>query len=448
MRKLTIIVIAALISVFSWAQEQVFNLEEAVQYAIQNSPQKTLDALAIEKADQEIKEYKSLGFPDISAGVDYQYYINLPVSLLPAEFFGGMEGTFVAFPFGTTQNLKANATLNQLIFDGSFFTGLKAQRLYRELTKKQGNQTEYDIRNNVTKAYLNVIMANENIQIIQNNIENLESTMNETKALLENGFAEKLDLQRLELSLDDLANSKSTLERVLKINKNLLKYQMNYPLDQAIETTQTVDDMYDKILALETEFDGDVEYANRPEYEQIQLGQELNEMQLQVKKNERLPKLYGFAQHTENLQRNELFNEDEVGFTNATVVGASLSVPIYSGGRRNAAIQKARIAIEETNIQKREFERGMELQVQNLHDAYITAKKNMFIAKRRESLALDIYDITKIKYENGVGSSLERTQAERDLYAAQSQYMNALFEMIVAKVDLDIALGQLDEMKY
>lgn len=428
--------------------QQSFSLEEAVQYGIQESMEMKMNALKLQKADIEIKEFRALGLPNINGKVDLQHFIDIPVNLVPAEAFGGPAGTYSELKFGTNNRLAAGVSMNQLIFDGSFFTGLKVQKVYRELVSKNVNQTKFDKRGNITKAYMNVLLVDENLKVIDKNVENLEKTIEETKSLLSNGLVEKIDVQRLELSVDNLVSQRANVVRLKKLNENLLKFQMSFPIEKEILLTQTLDDIVDKIIAEDVQLSDKVDYSKRPEYEVIEIGQRLNELKLKANKNARYPSLYGFASHEQLLQRDDLLDEDAPGFTKTSVVGASLNIPIFQGLKKNLAIQKTKLEILEADNQKSEFERAMNLQIQTSYDLFVNARNNVFIAKRQEALANDIYDVTKVKYEEGVGSSVERTQAERDLYNSQNNYMQALFNMVMAKIDLDIAKGELEQNNY
>lgn len=444
-----IFVIIALFITASYAQsQQAFSINEAIEFGLQHSNSMKLKNLEIAQAEQNVKEYHAIGFPKLNGSVQYQHYIDIPTSFIPAEVFGGPKGEFAELQFGLSNTFNAGLSLNQLLFDGSFFTGLKAQNVYRELTRKSINQTEYEIRKNVTEAYVNILLGIENIKILDKNLENLDKSIVETKAYLENGFIEKLDLDRLELSYDNLLSQKKQIASVVELGKNILKFQMNYPLDKELSLSQTLDDIVDQVLMDDANINKKSNYNLRPEYESILLSQELNKINLKATKNTRYPNLIGFANYQTQLQRNDLFDDKEPGFTPISIVGVQMNVPIYNGGSVKIKEERIRLDIQKSDIQKQEFERGIDLQISNAYHQYQIAKESMFSAKRRQVLAEDIQAITKIKYKEGVGSSLETSQAEREVYAAQQQYMQALFDLVSSKVALDIATGEINNNTY
>ncbi len=438
---------ALFITLASYAQD-AFTVESAVQYGLKNSTAVKMNNIDIARAEQDVKEYYAIGLPKINASSQYQHYLEIPVSFVPAEFFGGPPGTFAELQFGLSNTLVSGINFNTLIFDGSFFTGLKAQKLYRELTRKSINQTEFDIRKNITEAYVNVLIGLENIKILDKNLENLDQSITETRAFYENGFVEKLDVDRLELSYDNLVAQKKTIERVVELGKNLLKFQMNYPLEKEIILEQNLDDIVNVVLTEEVQLDEKPNYKLRPEYDALLLTQELNNINLKATRNGRYPSLTGFGNYQTQLQRNNLFDSDEPGFTPISIVGLQLNVPIYNGGSVRIKENKIKLDIEKTELQRKEFERGVNLQINNAYQQYLNAKEAVYSAKRRQALAEDIYDITLIKYKEGVGSSIEKSQAERELYTSQQQYMQALFDLVSSKIALDSASGKISKNTY
>ncbi len=422
--------------------QQNFTIQEAVNFAIDKSAQTKLNQLNLAKADAQIKEYRAIGLPQLKGSVNYQYFIDLPTSLLPAEIFGGPPGTFAEIQFGLKNSLNAGLEFNTLIFDGSFFTGLRAQKIYKDLVYKQDDQTKYEIRKTVTKAYLGVLIAQRNKSIIEKNIENLEKTLRETEVFFENGFVEKLDVSRLQLSYDNLYTEIDRIDRIIDLSKNLLKFQMSYPIDQAIELTQSLDDLADAVFMDQVNMEEKFDVSKRPEFGVLEVTENLNELNIEALQRGYLPSLVGFANYQSAIQRNNLFDGEEPGFFPTTIVGLALSVPIWDSYSRKSQIQQAKVDLEIAQVQKSEFERAVNLEVINARLNYQNAFTNVNNSKRNETLANEIYKTTQIKFKEGVGSSLELSQAEQNLYGAQANYINALYELVVAKTDLDLAIGK------
>lgn len=436
------ILVFLLISFSSFGQ-QLFSLEEAIDYAITNNGNMKIEQLKLVDADGKIQEYKSIGLPKLTASIDYNRNIQIPISLVPAEFFGGQAGEFAQVQFGTNNNLTGNLQLSAILFDGSYLQGLKAQRLLKDLITREISLKEYQIRTNVTKAYLAVLIAEKNVEVLNNNISNLTKVLRETKIVYENGFAEKLDVERLELSLENLSSQKENVIRLIELSTNVLKFQMGYPLQDPINLTDAFDNVVNETTIQTIDIEEELVISNRPEYQILEETERLQNVQLKVIKAGYYPSLSAFATHQQSLQRNKLFDGNEPGFLPATIAGLSLRVPIFDGHEKRGKTLQTKVAIETLQIQKEEFTRAVQLEILNAKTAFTNAKLTVDSRRRSLDLAEKIYKTTQIKYKEGVGSSLETTQAEQEVYTAQSNLINALYDVIVAKTDLDIALGKI-----
>ncbi|NNF22054.1 MAG: TolC family protein [Saprospiraceae bacterium] len=436
-----------------------FSLDEAIEYAISHSNNMKLARLEVEKANSQIIEYRAIGLPQVDAALEYQYYFEVPVSpvedfvtpavygVLAQEFqeiepFQGQPETF-EFSIFRKNNLSARIDARWLVLDGSYFSGLKAAKMFRELTRKTIDVSEEDIRANVTKAYMNTLIAGERKDIIRKNISNIEDALSDTRAFYENGFMEKLDVERLELTLENLKTEFEKTDQLIDLGLNLLKFQMAYPINERIELTEDLDIMVDRISIEDVNLDEEIDYYKKARYEEIILGKEINQLNLERLKRGYYPSLSAKASFSESLQREKLTDENEIGWIPTGSVSLGINVPIFDGLMKKGQIQQAKIVIDQIEIQKSEFERAVNLQVSNSRLQYINARKTLQSRKRSLDIVQRIYEKTMIKFNEGVGSSVEVTQAENQLYDAQGNYIVALYDLLIAKTDLDIALGNI-----
>lgn len=420
-----------------------FTLEEAIEYGIERNNQLDIDKLEIEDADAQILEYWARGIPKLNGSVQYQHFVDIPVSLVPAEFFGGMPGEFAEVQFGTNNRLEGALELSALLFDGGFFVGLKAQRLYKELRKRELLQSETDVRFNVTKAFLNVLVAQENVGILKQNIENLKANLSDAEANFESGFIEKLDVDRIRLSLSTLEARRQSVEGNALIAANLLKFQMGYPIEEEIEVEGDLDNIFSSALVEEVKVEEPVNYDERMEYQIANKGLELSQVDINRLRAGYLPTLTGFASANRSLQRNDLFDESEAGWLPATIVGVSMSFSLFDGFDRRAKIQRAKITQEKTIKEINQLERSIEMEVRNARINYNNAQTQSVNAQMNLDLAEEIYNTTQIKFDEGVGSSVELRQAESDFYSAQSNQINAMYDLLDAYTELQKALGKI-----
>jgi len=408
--------------------QQTFTLDEAVAYGLENQNSLKISDIEVVNAEEDIKEFRSIGMPKVSGAIDYNYYYYIPkqpvedfispavYGILDAE---GLPTTtqgppeVFEFTFVQPQQLNLGLSANMLVFDGSYIYGLKAAKIYRDLVKKQKESSVEDIKINVTKAYLSILIARENEKTISDNIITLEKSLTEVKAMYEAGFMESLDVDRLQLSYDNLTTQLENIKGVIDLSYNLLKFQMGYPIDESIQLSESIEELIVKFDA--DSYDDisiEIDPSRRVEFQLLNTTQELNNLDLKRNKAGYYPSVGAFASIQESLQRPNLFDGDQTGFLPTGLLGFNISIPIYDGGEKSAKIQKVKMNIEKTNLEKSEFTRAMTLQVRNSQVALRNAKRNLENRKQALDMTQSIYDRTKIKFTEGVGSSVEVTQAE------------------------------------
>jgi len=217
---------------------------------------------------------------------------------------------------------------------------------------------------------------------------------------------------------------------------------MNYPIDQNIVVTDNLELMVEQIIVDEITLDGPIDMSRRAEFSVIEVGQQLNELDYKRTKAGYLPTANAFINFQESLQRSNLFDNDEAGWLPTAVAGVSIKAPIYDGGMKKAQMENIKLKMNKTDLQKQDLERLITLQVRNSQRSIINARNTVNNSKKNLDLSQRIYDKTKIKFKEGIGSSIEVTQAEADLYQAQGNYINALYDLLIAKTDYNLALAK------
>jgi len=439
MRNILLLLILSSLGTFAIAQNtKSFSLNEAVQFATQNSLDVKNSQIGIADAEQQIEENRALGLPTVSATLGYNYYFKLPVSLVPAEFFGGQPGEFSELAFGTKNNFSAGVEARSLIFDWSYLTALKAARSYRDFAKQQRTQTEAMVRNQIRNAYLPPLILEETKATLVKNIDNIKKLRFETSEMYKAGFVEQLDIDRLDLTIANLETDLSNLDRQKELAYNVLKMAMNYPMDQDIETSDNLEQLLSE--ATVEDLEGQINYMNRAEYQTVMLSKGLNELNVSYVKSTYYPNVTGFAQYTKNGQSDEFLKNNI--WTDVGIVGLQANIPIYGGGAKNAKLQRAKLDLEKTNNQIASLERVIWMEVGNARIAYQSAQERVASQEKNLGLAERIYETTQIKYREGIGSSLEITSAEQSLFQSQQNLIQARYELLQAKMELDIALGK------
>lgn len=429
---------------FAQPEAEVFSLKEAVVYAFANSNTIRNARVDILDAEQNVKERLSTGLPQIDGTLDFQHFLEVPVLPLPEAFGMGDPNSPESIAFQLKNNFTAGIAARGMLFDGSFFVGLRAARASADYFNLQLESSERTVRQQVTQAYFPTLLLKTNVGILDNNISNLQKLYEETAAQYEAGFVEQLDVDRLVLSLNNLRSQRDQIEQQAENALRALKFTLNYPLDQALR----VEDDLDK---LETEIDAalltmDIPYTDRPELRLLDKTIYLQGLNEELQRAAYLPSVYATASGQYQYQGDFLFNapdEAQEGFWAPTVLlGLSANIPIYDFGGRAARVERAKLATQKVVNQRNDAQRRIELEVVNARATFTANSDRLRVTKDNLALAQRIYDTTQVKYREGVGSSVEVVQAEQSLYESQANYLNALYETLVAKEDLFLALGR------
>ena len=415
-----------------------FSLQEAIAYA-QTHQVSILNAKIDEQiAINTVKKTIGIGLPQVSANASFQDFLTVPTSLLPGDFFGA-PGTFVPVKFGVKYNSTVGLEASQLLFDGSYLVGLKASRTFKELSVKNTGRNKIETTVAVTKAYYSVLVSNEQLALIDANLERLKKSLNDTEQMFKNGFVEKIDVDRLSVLNNNLLTERENVIRLLALNVNLLKFQMGMTVGSMLTLKDKIGDI--KIDQTQVLANGDV-FNKRIEYSLLQTQKKLNELDEKRYKSLFLPSLAAFGSTSANFQNNSFRNLYDTRFP-TTVVGLRLSVPLISGGQKLYDLRNAKLESLKTDNNLVNLENVINLEVSQAQTNYLNGQKSLENQQRNMDLAKEVLRVTKIKYDQGVGSSLEVTTAETSLKEAQNNYINALYDMLINKVNLDKALGNI-----
>ena len=444
MIKKGVVLIFVFISSYGYAQQKEarsFNLEEAISFAIDSNYTAINARRDIAIAIKQKWETTAAGLPQINGTISYNNNLKQPVTLLPAEITGGPTGTFTPVTFGTKQNGSAFATLDQLIFDGSYLVGLKAAKTFLKYSENLLEKTNLEIRKGVINAYGSVILSKELVLIFEKNKVNLEKNLFETRKIFENGLAEEESVEQLEITLLQIDTQLNNVRRTYSIAKQMFNVSLGIDVSEVVVfedsfdelTTQNIRlDLLDKALNIEENID----YKIALNYTQQR------DLEMQLEKSKFLPSLNAFANYGTAANSNtfSFFNGEQIWYQ-SSIIGLSLKVPVYSSGMRRAKTQKAEIALEKA-------ETDLELAIQNIMlelntsksnyqfaiDKYQNAKKNIALAERIENK-------NQTKFIEGLASSFDLRQAQTQLYTFQQEYFQSMLDVINAKSNLETVLN-------
>ncbi|MBX2970258.1 MAG: TolC family protein [Cyclobacteriaceae bacterium] len=461
-------ILALIFMAASWQSygQDSFNLDQCIDYALKNAVPIKNAELDERIATARVKETVGIGLPQIdgTVSVDHNNRLRRFFSLYDPNsiFFGGQTipgaevGDVISAQnfFQLKSSADAGVRINQLLFNGSYLVGLQAANAYKDLSIKSSTQTKEEVVANVSKAYYAVLVNRERIKSFDNNIGRVESLLKDTRAMFENGFAESIDVDRIRVSLNNLITERSKFQRLQELSLELLKFQINYPMEQ----TLTIEgELTDRDLDVDVNsFVADWSYTERPDYQVLLANKKLQ--QLNVKNNFALgvPSLSAYANmgySTQSPNVGGLFktntNIDDIGPVGPDKwypymsIGVSLNVPIFSGLQRSYKIQQEKLTLQKIENGERQLKSNIDLQIKEAISLFTNSKETLQWQQENSDLASKVANVTRIKYAEGVGSNFEVVEAETTLRESQINYFNALFDALVAKVDLEKAYGKL-----
>jgi outer membrane protein len=420
-------------------QKNAFSVKQAVEYGVKNSVVVRNALIDIQIQKQTNREITSAAFPQISGSGTFQDFIDIPTSLLPGEIFGQPPGTRIPVQFGTKYNATGSIDASQLLFDGQVFIGLQARDAAIQLATKTSEVTSEQIKANIYKVYYQIAVGKKQVTSIDANIERFEKLLKDTKEIFKQGFAERLDVDKVQVALNNLNTEKIKIDNQLAAGHAGLKFLMNMPQKDSLILTDTVseDQLKENIL------DEKYEYKDRKEFQLLTVASKLNEYNLRRYKLSKIPTVAAFASYQKNAQRAtfDLFGKGDWFAT--SLVGLKVSVPIFDGFSRRAKISKANFEIQKTKNSLEQLEQSIDYDVTNARIKMKSALATIDNQKQNVTLAEKVYNTTKKKYESGLGSNQEIYTAQTELKVAQTNYYAALYDAVIAKIDYLKAVGRL-----
>jgi len=442
MKKITLSFLAFIFSTFVVAQTspEGLSLQAAIGYGMDNNIRLQNTTLDVQKAYKDRWEVIARGLPQLSASASYQNFLEQPVSLIPAEFFGGQAGEFAEIQFGTPQNFVAGARLEQLIFDGSYIVGLQASKVYLTISENLLEKTQIEVTKAITESYCTVLLADENVNLLEKNTANLKDNLKEVTQLFQNGFAEEEDVEQLKLTLYTLNTQLDYAKNLQKLTRSLLKLTLGYPEDQALLLTDQLEAL--AITQMEPLTNDSPDLSNNIDIKIAENNRASEKLLLRLERSKALPTLRAFVDgnYTGNSD-SFTFLENSQKWFGSSLLGVNLSIPLFSSFGRTAASQKAKIALEQAENTLTLTQEQTLLQYLQARNDFDLAVKNYSTRKTNLDLATRIEQKNQIKYLEGMASSFELRQAQTQLYTAQSEYLNAMKEVIVKKTQLQTILN-------
>lgn len=441
-QKLTILCLIIASVIYAQENEKKsfsFTLQQAIDHAIENNYTAINAKRDIEAAKQKKWETTASGLPQITSNLQYLNNLDFQVQGVSGNAFnpGGDPNEISTIAFGTKHSMNASATLSQLIFDGSYIVGLQSAKVYLQISENAKEKTDLEIREIVTNAYGNVLLARESVLIFEKNKATLEKTLFETTETFKNGLTEEENVEQLQITLTQLTSSLSNAKKREEIALNLLKIAMGIDINNEVILTEKLDDLAISnvdLSVLNEEFDSN----NSMDFKIQKNNEESKRLLLKLERFRALPTIGAQLNYGANTFANKFdFLTTEQKWYNYSNFGVNISLPIFSSFRDRSRTQQAKIAFEQAKTQVTETEQRLKLQYQQAKTDYEFSIEQYGASKSNLKLAERIESKQQIKFKEGLSTSFEYTEAQRQLYNAQQNYLQAMIEVMNKKATLD-----------
>ena len=430
-----------LISFLSFSQKKNLTLEECISLALENNENLKNSYLEEKISTALSKEYLSVGLPQISfdGGIKYNHEVQKSIIDISRFMPGVPEGTEQEVQFGQTYDGRMDLYVNQMIFNGSYFVGVSASRELIRLSEKMTKRNIIDIYESVQKAYFTALNTKSRIDLVNENLDRLSELLNQTNKLYENGFVEKLDIDRITVSYNNLKSEKIKADRLYDLSISVLKFQIGLPIEIEIELIGELSEDLINNFSYELK---DFDYSKRIEYSILQTDKNLKSYDLKNNRSQYLPQIYAnynYGYNSSASQSNLFFNSDR--WKKFGTLGFLVVIPIFDGFLKRSKINQSKYKIEQIENQMMFLERSINLQINQSLANFENSKESLEITRKNLNLAKDVYYASEKKYSEGVGSNLELIDSNNSLKTAQNQYYNALYESVIASIDIKKTLG-------
>ncbi len=446
----TIILLLTLSPIFSFSQQGetvIMNLQECLAYGLENSEVVNISKLEIEKQNAYVGEITSEGLPQVNASVDLNKNLKLRTTFIPADFLPNSPPGVEAVPvtFGTPYGGDVSINATQMVFNGSYFVGLQAARALKELTQKEYTQTRIDVAGAITKSYYLVLVAEESLNTIQANYERLDSLLKDTRIMYENGFKEKIEVSRAQVQFNNIKTALENSSRSFEFTKDVLKFNLGMPHEVNLQIADRPSGF--RVDFAET-LNEEINANRRIEYEILSMRKQLATLDLKNNHSQYLPQIdlyFGLGWNAGTATAENLFSFNSQNWFDYRMVGISASMPIFDGFRKAKKIQQNRITLKQLDLQQNNLERSINNEIKDTKILLLNSLEDLKNQQENVQLAEEVYNVSKTKYQEGVGSSIELMDADNEYKIAQSNYLNALLNTLLLKVDYEKALGILLE---
>lgn len=415
------------------SDELKLTLNEAVDYALSYNKNLQSAKYDVEAARLSYWETVSAGLLQISSSASIND--NLIVMTRIIDF----NGVKTALKFGTTFDLSYGITASTSIFNAPYLVGIQTANLGQKMAGISLQRAEQETRESVTMSYYLILVAEESLKIIDGNIAVLNESLKSTRSMLAAGMAEATDVDQMVSNVAMMENTKSSMERTLEVNYNMLRFQLGVAPETKISLTETLSSIVEGVdinTLLTTGFD----VKQSINYQLVANQEQMSQLTLKMQKSLTLPSLSGFYSYSKNGMGDKLNSVD--WFPNS-MLGLQLSIPIFASGNRHFKIRQAQTNLSKAATGREMVTEQLLLQEKQLRYNLVNAREQYDLQKENIEVSKRVYNSIENKFRQGVASSLELTQANTLYLQAENNYVSALLNLLQTKLAFDKLLSNI-----
>ena len=420
-------------------------LDQAIEYGINNNFSVKNANREIEKAQKDRWSTIAIGLPQIYAEVNYQNFLEMPVSLVPAEFFGGQSGEFAEISFGTKQKVVGSVRMDQLIFDGSYIVGLEASKIFLKISENIYEKTTLETKKIIVNNYAAALLAGENVKLLNKNKKNLEENVSEIHQLFKNGFVEEESVEQIQLTLANINTQLKYAVNLSKIIHEMLKFNLGIPVEKKVVLSSQISEIIDESNLI-FENQNNFNISNNIDIKIAENNFLSESLLYKYEKSKFLPSLKAFinGSYTGNNEKFDFAKNNQKWF-GSSLFGLSLDIPLFSSFSKKVNSQKAKISMQQAETKLNETQYRIRMEIETALNDYQLAIENYFTEKENLGLAERIENKNQVKYFEGMVGSFELRQAQLQLYSSQSKYLSSIQNLIERKINLETLINSTND---
>ena len=432
------------------------SVKEAVELAFKNVTEVKNASLDVDIQRAQNRQITGQALPQLSGNASISRYLELPQILFPDGSQTGIynvlinegllpQSTKVPTPglrpvsFFQPWNASASASLSQLLFQPDVFVGLQARKTAINYSQANLEVVKERIKDSAYRRYYAILIAQKQSEFLQSGIQRLQKLYHDDSVMYKNGFAEKLDLDKVQVQLTNLQTSQIVLHNSIELAYAALKYSIGVAQTDTVELKELLsnDELKQGVL------DENFAYDDRKEYKLLDYARQLQALDVRRYKLGYLPTLSTALSYTAQGQGQKFITDKNTFWLRNSLVSLNLNVPLFDGFQRKYKVQQAQLNLQKVNNSVDNLKQVIDLQKTISKESLTNALLNLDVQERNVKLAETVYNTTKKKFESGLGSSFEVLQADNDWQTAQSNYFNSLYNAVVARIGFLSALGKL-----